>query len=146
MRMAHEIFIFIIKQNPHSRKMYDLQRGDATSPENNRPICGLPQFYKLFSMMLYNRLYAVLDRFHCAAQARFRKSQTTDHLVTYKLITQKTRKWETDMWVTATTDLKKALDSIQHEAIWRSLRNHLISEQYISLLKIVHWSTRHRTG
>ena len=33
------------------------------------------------------------------------------------------------MWV------QKAFDSIQHDAIRRSLRNHYISEQYICLLK-----------
>ena len=38
------------------------------------------------------------------------------------------------MWVAA-IDFKKAFDSIQHEAIWKSLRNHSVSEQYISLLK-----------
>ena len=28
-------------------------------------------------------------------------------------------------------DFKKAFDSMQHDAIWSSLRNHSISEQYI---------------
>ena len=34
-----------------------------------------------------------------------------------------------DMWVAA-IDFKKAFDSTQHEAIFRSLRNHSTSEQY----------------
>ena len=33
-------------------------------------------------------------------------------------------------------DLRKAFDSIQHEAIWRSLSNHSVSEQYICLLNL----------
>ena len=37
------------------------------------------------------------------------------------------------MWVAA-IDFKKAFDSIQHDAIWRSLRNHSVSEQF-DLLK-----------
>ena len=41
------------------------------------------------------------------------------------------------MWVAAIDD-KKAFDSIQNDAIWRCLRNHSISEEYICLLKIVH--------
>ena len=37
------------------------------------------------------------------------------------------------MWVAA-IDFKKAFDS-QHAAIWRCLRNHSVSEQYICVLK-----------
>ena len=80
------------------------------------------------STMLYNRLLAVLDRCQCADQAGFRNnSKQPDHLVTYKLISQRSREWETDMRVAA-MDIKKALDSAQHEAIWRSLRHQSISE------------------
>ena len=35
----------------------------------------------------------------------------------------------------AAIDFQKAFDSIQRDAIWSSLRNHSISEQYICLLK-----------
>ena len=35
----------------------------------------------------------------------------------------------------AAVDFKKAFDSIQHDAIWSSLRNHSISEQHICLLR-----------
>ena len=38
------------------------------------------------------------------------------------------------MWVAA-VDFQKAFESIRHDAIWRSLRNHSIREQYICLLK-----------
>ena len=95
-------------------------KGDATNPE---PIRGLP-LHKLFSTMLFNRLYAVLDRSQCADQAGFRnKFQTKDHPVTYKLMSPKSREWGTDVWVAAIV-FKKAFDSVQHEAIWRSFRNH----------------------
>ena len=49
------------------------ERGDATNPENYGPICGLPQLYKLFSAMLYNRLCAELEQHQCPDQAGFRK-------------------------------------------------------------------------
>ena len=39
------------------------KKGYVTNPENFRPICGLPELYKLFSMMLYNWHYVVLDRY-----------------------------------------------------------------------------------
>ena len=117
--MIHEIFIVIIKQNSMAPKSWKkalntviYKRGDVTNPENYRPICGRPQLSKLFSTMLFDQLYAVLDRYQCADQAGFRKAfQTTDHIVTYKHISQKSRVWETDMWV-AVIDFKQAFDSI----------------------------------
>ena len=63
-----------------------------------------------------------------------RKNPNNDHFMTYRLITQKSREWRTDMWVAA-IDFKEAFDWTQHEAIWRSLRNHSDSEQYICFLK-----------
>ena len=114
------------------------KKGDVTTPVNYRPTCGPPQLYKLLSTMIHTRLHAVLEPHQCADQAGFRKTfRTTDHFTTCKLISQKSGEWETDMWVAA-IDFKKAFDSLQHEAIWRSLRNHSFSEQYTCLLKIVH--------
>ena len=49
--------------------------------------------------------------------------------MTYKLISQKNREWGTGMWVAA-IDFKKAIDSMQHEAIWNSLRKHSSSSTF----------------
>ena len=104
--------------------------GGVTNPEKTtgRSVVFHTFQYSSLTTMLYNRLLAVLDRYQCAGQAGFRNnSKQPDHLMTYKLISQRSREWETDMRVAA-TDIKKALDSVQHEAIWRSLRNQSISE------------------
>ena len=78
--------------------------------------------------MLYNQPLPVLDRCQCADQAGFRNnSKQPDHLMTYKLISQRSREWETDMRMAA-MEIKKALDSVQHDAIWISLRIQSISE------------------
>ena len=69
------------------------------------------------------------------------KIQTTDHLVTYRLFTQKSRKWRMDMWVAA-IGFEKAFDSIQHERIWKALRNHSVSEQYVCFLKNLYTDLR----
>ena len=96
------------------------KKGDATKPENYRPICGRGQLYKLFSAMTYSRLHGELDLYQCPDQQGSGKIQTADHLMTYRLTSQKRREWRTDMWVAA-IDSKKVIDSIQHNAIWRSL-------------------------
>ena len=70
------------------------KKGDVENVSNYRPICSLPALYKLFSTILYGRLYLVLDQKQAEDQAGFRKSyQTTDHLATYRLIEQKCHEW-----------------------------------------------------
>ena len=59
------------------------KKGDVENVSNYRPICSLSALYKLFSTILYGRLYPVLDQKQAEDQAGFRKSnQTTDHLAT----------------------------------------------------------------
>ena len=107
--VVHELFNLIVKQNsitPSSWKKAVIQviykKGDGAKPENHRPFCGLQQHYKLFSTMRCNPLSAVLDRHHSAHQAGYRKTfRTTDHFMTNKLISQKSREWGTDMCVAA---------------------------------------------
>ena len=60
-----------------------------------RPICSLPELYKLFTTILYSRLYPRLDQKQAEDQAGFRSSyQTTDHLATYRMIEQKCHEGE----------------------------------------------------
>ena len=56
------------------------KKGDVENVSNYRPICSLPALYKLFSTILYGRLYPMLDQRQAEDQAGFRKStrqQTT---------------------------------------------------------------------
>ena len=56
---------------------------------NYRPICTRPAFYKLFSTIIYNRLYSRRYQAQPEDQRRFRRSyQTLDHLATYRLLEQ----------------------------------------------------------
>ena len=110
------------------------KKGDVEDVSNYRPICSLPAMYKLFSTILYGRLYPVLDQQQAEDQAGFRKSyQTTDHLATYRLIEQKCHEWGIKMWI-ATVDFTKAFDSISHKSIWEALKSCKVDHGYISLL------------
>ena len=87
---------------------------------NYRPICSLPALYKLFTTIMYSRLFPRLDQIQAEDQAGFRSSyQTTDHLATYRMIDQKCHEWGIKMW-TATIDFMKAFDSITHKSIWNA--------------------------
>ena len=50
------------------------KKGDVEEAGNCRPICTLPAVYKLFSTLLYNRLYSRLDRGQPDDQGGFRRS------------------------------------------------------------------------
>ena len=71
-------------------------------------------------ILIFNRLHAKLDQYQFPDQAGFRKQfHSTDHLMTCRLVAQKSREWRTDMWVAA-IDVQKAFDS--------TLRNLSISD------------------
>ena len=131
--MVRQIFNGIIKQNeftPEAWKKVKIKvlhkKADVENVGNYRPICSLLALHKLFSTILYGRLYPRLDQEHAEDQAGFRSSyQTTDHLATYRMIEQieqKCHEWCIKMW-TATIDFTKAFDSITHKSIWDALKS-----------------------
>ena len=99
--MVRQIFNEIIKQNEFTLEAWKKvkikvlhKKGDVENVGNYRPICSLPALYKLFSTILYGRLYPRLDQEQAEDQAGFRSSyQTTDHLATYRMIEQKCHEW-----------------------------------------------------
>ena len=67
--MVRQLFNEIIKRNkftPDEWKKVRIKvihkKGDVENVSNYRPICSLPAMYKLFSTILYGRLYPMLDQ------------------------------------------------------------------------------------
>ena len=85
--MVRLIFNEIIERNeftPEDWKKVTIKvihsKGGVENVSNYRTICSLPALYKLFSTILYGRLYPALDQKQAEDQAGFRKStrqQTT---------------------------------------------------------------------
>ena len=74
--MMRQIFNEIIKRKeltPEDWKKVTIKvthkKGDVENVSNFRPICSLPALYKLFSTILYGRLYPVLDQKQAEDQA-----------------------------------------------------------------------------
>ena len=132
--MIHEVFNFIIKQDPMTPSSWKkvMITVIPTEKETRRSHklstnLFLSNAVQTISTILYNRLTP-------NRQLPIPWAGRIDHLVTYSLDAPESRAWETDMWVVAIV-FQKAFDSIQHDAMWRSLRHFSISEQYICLLK-----------
>ena len=69
--MVRQLFNEIVKRNnftPEEWKKVKIKviykKGDVENVNNYRPICSLPAMYKLFSTILYGRLYPMLDQKH----------------------------------------------------------------------------------
>ena len=110
--MVRRIFNEIIKWNEFTVEAWKkvkmkMIHKNVENVGNYRSICSLPALYKLFSTILYGRLYPRLDQKQAEDQAGFRSPyQTTDHLATYRMIEQKCHEWGIKMW-TATIDFTK---------------------------------------
>ena len=136
--MVRHIFNEIIRQNEFTLEAWKKvklkvlhKKFDVENVGNYRLICSLPALYKLFSTLLYGRLYPRLDQEQAEDQAGFRSSyQTTDHFATYRMIEQKCQEWGIKMWI-ATIDFTKAFDSITHKSIWKALNSCGINHEYI---------------
>ena len=99
--MVRQIFNEVVKQKEFTPEAWRKVRikmihkkGDVEDVGNCRPICSVLALYKLFTTILYTRLYPRLDQKQAEDQARFRSSyQTTDHLATYWMIDQRCHEW-----------------------------------------------------
>ena len=143
--MVRQIFNEIIKRNNFTPDVWKKVRikvihkkGDVENVSNYRPICSLPAMYKLFSTILYGRLYPMPDQKQAEDQAGFRKTyQTTDHLATYRMMEQKCQEWGIKM-STAKVDFTKAFDSISHNSIWEALLSCNVDHGYVCLLRKIY--------
>ena len=93
------------------------KNGDSSLPQNYRPICIIPMLCKLFSKLVYNRVYPLLDRAQCPDQAGFRHAYSTcDHMFVFTMIYEKTEEFQLNTWVAA-LDFKKAFDTIDQQQL-----------------------------
>ena len=142
--MMRQLFNEIIKRNNFTlgewkkvRIKVIHKKGDVKNVSNHRPICSLLVMYKVFSTILYGRLYPMLDQKQAEDQAGFRKTyQTTDHFATYRLIEQKCHEWRINMWTA--TDFMNTFDSISYKSIWEALKSCNVDHEYVSLLRIIY--------
>ena len=68
-------------------------------------------------------------------QAAYREGfSTEDHLLAVSLLVESCNEWNAELWL-ALVDFEKAFDTVEHEALWSTLRKQGIGEEYVCLLK-----------
>ena len=98
--------------------------------KNYRPICLLPNMYKLFTKIITTRLEKKLDENQPREQAGFRsKYSTTDHMHAIHQLKEKCREYNMPLCV-AFVDYEKAFDSVHTQAILTPLQEQGIEDIY----------------
>ena len=101
------------------------QKGDASKPENYRPITLLSCLGKLFTGIISNRLYTYAEKYDLitSSQAGFRKKHSTiDHIFVMHCLTEILNLKRKHLYC-AFIDLKQAFDTVWRDGMWHKLIN-----------------------
>ena len=108
------------------------QKGDVRDIKNYRPISLLSHMYKLFTRILQKRMERLLKENQPREQIGFRKGNSTFvHLQTINQLIEKCNEFKRPLCI-GYIDNEKAVDSIEHEAIFKTLRSIGMNEAYIT--------------
>uniref|UniRef100_A0A0K0DKL0 Reverse transcriptase domain-containing protein n=1 Tax=Angiostrongylus cantonensis TaxID=6313 RepID=A0A0K0DKL0_ANGCA len=111
------------------------KKGDLHDIGHYRPICFLSVVYKFFTQVILNRIDRTLDEGERCEQAGFRKGfSTMDHIHTLTRLIEVSREYKRLLCLTF-TDLEKAFDSIEIEAVMEALDSQGVPTQYIKILR-----------
>ena len=111
------------------------KKGDATLPENYRPITLLRMMYELFAGILNCIISSYLEAVQSADQAGFRSGfGCDDNLFVITQLIEKFSEFQLPLWVCA-IDVRKAFDTVEHTGIWKALSNQGVPPAYVHLLK-----------
>lgn len=111
------------------------KKGDATQPDNYRPITLLRMLCKLFARVLNSRIKLFLDASQSSDQAGVRKGHGCDgNLFTVMQVIEKLLEYQLPLWICAVY-FRKAFDTVEHGAIWDALLNQGVPAGYVAILK-----------
>ena len=109
--------------------------GDSSKPSNWRPIAVLKITYKIFAMLLLNRLAPFLEHEHPADQLGFRRGLGIDDaMVVLENVCGKCLAWESDIWF-ASLDPQKAFDRIEHDSLFQAVQAQGVPDTYLQVLR-----------
>lgn len=98
----------------------------------------MSNIYKVFAKVILARITRTLDENQPREQAGFRAGYSTlDHIHTVRQIIEKNKEFKVPFYC-CFIDYKKAFDSIEHENIWRCLKDQGLEQKYIRIIKNVY--------
>ena len=97
------------------------KKGDATLPNNYRPIAIIPVLCKLFSGVLLARVGSLLDSLQGCEQGGFRPDYSCSAIIMFlRMVAEKAEEWGEEVWA-ASLDLEKTFDKVLHSSVLTAL-------------------------
>ncbi|XP_052738156.1 uncharacterized protein LOC128198192 [Bicyclus anynana] len=111
------------------------KKGNPHNISNYRPISILPCLYKLFASLIEKRIKGTIESSQPIEQAGFRSGfSTIDNIHAIEILIEKFQEYRKPLYI-GFIDYKKAFDSLTYQAIWKTLLNLNINQEYIKILK-----------
>jgi len=110
------------------------KKGDRNQIGNYRPISLSSNINKIFTQLIKNRVYDMLDMNQGEEQAGFRRGYSTvDHIFTMNQLIEKTNEYGIDISVLL-IDFNKAFDSVKHTFLWQAMANQGVPKKWIEII------------
>ena len=126
------------------------KKGDASCPENYRPISLLPIGYKLFSSMILNRLKnAGIDEKLWHTQFGFRKGcSTQDAIFITRRMIEQCHNGKAHSIILLALDWAKAFDAIDPSSLVHALKRFGLPDQFLHAIRCraVGWESKFAVG
>ena len=111
------------------------KKGDTDDPKNYRPISLLNSFYKLYMILIRQRLQVVLEDTLTKTQYGFRPSRSTSHALFLTRRMQDIAEQQGSNLIITFLDWKQAFDKVQHDKLYIALNRLGIHDHLIQVIK-----------
>lgn len=124
-----------------SKTILLFKKGVKEDIKSFRPICLLSHVYKLMTRVILNRIRNTLEENIGREQAGFRRGfSTIDHIHTINQLTEKCVEYQKPLGLLF-IDFKKAFDSVEHNAVLKSLLDLGVEPTYIRIIQEINKDT-----
>ena len=114
------------------------KKGCPEMPGNYRPVAILPVLYKLFAVVLLQRIKGKLDSIQPEEQSGFRPHRSCSDVVhVLRQVSEKSQDWGLTVWM-ASLDLEKAFDKVYHAEVMAALRDAGIDASIVAWLRALY--------
>ena len=111
------------------------KKGETDKASNYRPISLLSSFYKIYMMLIRERIQTGIEAFVTKTQYGFRPARSTSHAIfILKRIQEFAESTGTPLYMTL-LDWEKAFDKVDHDCLCKALERFSIHQEVIEVLR-----------
>ena len=110
------------------------KKGDTDVAANYRPISLLSSFYKVYMILIRERIQIAIDQFLCKTQYGFREGKSTAHALYILRRIQDYSEMKGAKLNLAFLDWEKAFDKVQHDKLLIALKRMGLNEHFLAVI------------